>query len=120
VSFDQLLTDTLVIERTSVTMIAGTPPTPELDDYGQPVYSWATLRTVAGLIQPKTATEVALQSQGGAEMTDTVIYLEPTDVLASDRIHRMADMPGPYYEITGVRDPGGRGHHLELDCRLVK
>ena len=87
---------------------------------GQPVYAWATLATVNGSIQPKTAREVALESQGGATITDTKIYLEPTDVLAADRIRLAADTSGPYYEITGVRDAAGRGHHLELDARLVK
>jgi head-tail adaptor len=120
VSFDSLLTDDLVIERSAPAVVAGTPPAPVLDDYGQPVYAWATLSTIAGSIQPKSATEVALQSQAGATMTDTIIYLEPTDVLAADRIRRVAEATGPYYEITGVRDAAGRGHHLELDARLVK
>lgn len=119
-SFASLLRQSLVIERRAPAMIAGTPPTPQLDGYHQPVSSWGTLATVAGSIQPKSALEVAIQSQGGATMTDTIIYLLPTDVTAADRIRLAADTAGPFYEITGVRDAAGRGHHLELDARLVK
>jgi head-tail adaptor len=118
-SFESMLTDSLVIERSAVLMLAGTPPVPLLDDYGQPVSAWSTLASVAGLIQPRTATEVALQSQGGATLTDTVIYLLPRDVLAADRIRRASEATGPYYEISGVRDAAGHGHHLELDARRV-
>jgi len=120
VSFAALLNASVVIERAAPTMTSGTPPVAVLDDYGQPVYAWSTLSTVAGSIQPKTATEVAIQTQGGATMTDTKIYLVPTDVLARDRIRLAADTSGPWYEITGVRDAAGRHHHLELDARLVK
>ena len=118
-----LLRQSLVIERFTPGVVAATstvPAHPALDEYGQPVYAWATLATVAGTIQPKSATEVALQSQAGATMTDTVIYLMPTDVVAADRIRLDADASGPYYEITGVRDAAGRGDHLELDARLVR
>ncbi|HEY8819054.1 MAG TPA: head-tail adaptor protein [Candidatus Limnocylindrales bacterium] len=114
------MTDTLVVERSASVMVAGTPPTPQLDDLGQTIDAWTTLATVPGLIQPKTATEVAIQSQGGAEMTDTVVYLSPMDITAADRIHRAADTSGPFYEVTGVRDAGGHGHHLEVDARLVR
>jgi head-tail adaptor len=122
-SFAALLRQSLVIERYYPGIVEGTsiePDYPLLDADGQQVYAWVTLSTVAGSVQPKTATEVAIQSQGGATMTDTVIYLLPTDVLAADRIRLAADTNGPYYEIIGVRDAAGHGHHYELDARLVK
>jgi head-tail adaptor len=123
VSFASLLRHSLVIERFYPGVVAATSTVPEhpvLDDYGQPVYAWATFLTVAGLIQPRSATEVAVQSQGGATMTDAVAYVEPCAVLARDRIRLASDTSGPWYEITGVRDAAGHGHHLELDCRLVQ
>ena len=89
------------------------------NDYGESSQTWATLATVRGLIQPRKATEVALLNQGGATMTDTVIFLEPTDILAADRIRLASATTGPYYEITGVRDAAGHGHHLELDANVV-
>ena len=122
-SFAALLRQSLVIERLYPGIVAATsavPAHPLLDEYGQQVYAWVTLATVPGLIQPRRATEVALQSQGGATMTDMVIYMAPTDVLAADRIRLAADTTGPYYEITGVRNAAGHDHHLELDARLVK
>ena len=122
-SLAALLRQSLVIERLYPGIVAATssvPAHPLLDSDGQQVYAWVALATVAGSVQPKTATEVALQNQGGATMTDTVIYLLPTDVLAADRIRLTADTNGPYYEITGARDAAGHGHHYELDARLVK
>ena len=122
-SLAALLRQQIVIERSLPVTVGATSAVPEhplLDDYGQQVHGWAALATVAGSIQPRKATEVALQSQGGATMTDTVVYLMPTDVLAADRIRPAVDTAGPWYEITGVRDAAGRGHHLELDARLVE
>ena len=97
---------TLAIERTS----AGA-----LDDYGQPSQTWAVLATVPGLIQPKSAREVMLASQGGAAVSLHTIFTGPTDVTTRDRIRKVPD-DGRLFEIIGVRDYDS---HLELDTRVI-
>lgn len=110
-SFAALLNERVVIERVT--------PGAE-DEWGNPALEWATLATVDGSVQPKSATEVALQSQGGAEITTHVIYLLPTDITGADRVRLEADAEGPYYQLTGKpRDAAGRGHHLECDAREI-
>jgi hypothetical protein len=42
----------------------------------------------------------------------------PTDVRAADLITFDPD-DGRAYEIKGVRDAAGIGHHLEIDARMV-
>jgi len=116
VSFDSILKDTLVIERAAVVMVAGTPPTPLLDDYGQPAQTWATLATVAGLVQPKSVKEMALTSQEGAAIANHTIYMGVCDVTAKDRVKLSPD-DGRIFELTGVRNI--MGHYLELDAVLV-
>lgn len=121
-SFAALLNKSIVIERSYAGIVAATSTTPEhplLDDYGQPVLGWATLATVAGRIRPLTATEVVNQSQGGAAITTHVVYLAPTNVTSRDRVRLASQATGPYYQLTGVRDAAGHGHHLECDAREV-
>ncbi|MFZ0324731.1 MAG: head-tail adaptor protein [Actinomycetes bacterium] len=89
-----------------------------LDAYGQPARTYATLATVRGLVQPKTAQEVALTNQAGAVISTHTIYLLPTDVTAADRIRFEPD-DGRLFQLDGVRDVAGLGIHLELDARLV-
>lgn len=89
------------------------------DEYGVPDQTWALLTLVRGLIQPKTAVEVAQLTQGGAVASTDTIYLLPTDVTESDRIRFDPD-DGRRYQVVGVRDAAGLGHHLELDATLVK
>lgn len=102
-----MLKDTLVIERAA----AGAA-----DDYGQPVLAWAPVATVAGLVQPKSAREMALTSQEGAEIADHTIYLAVCDVTAADRIKNSPD-DGRIFELTAVRN--SMGHHLECDARAI-
>jgi head-tail adaptor len=110
VSFDSRLGHSLVIERAS----DGAP-----DDYNQPTRTWATLATVAGLVQPKTAREVAQLNQAGPSLATFSIYLRPTDVQKNDRI-RVADAGvAATYEIDGVLNQAGRNHHLKLDAHVV-
>jgi head-tail adaptor len=88
------------------------------DSYGQPSRTWSTLATVDGLVAVKSAREVALLSQGGAEVSDFTIFVLPTDVTAADRV-RLVPFDGRVFEITGIRDPAPTGHHLELDARAI-
>ncbi len=101
------LLHTLVIER---------PAGGARDEYGNPTQTWATLATVKGLVQPKSARDIAQLSQGGPVVSDLTAYLYPTDLKESDRI--VSD--GLTYQVDGVRNAGGVDHHLEVDCHLVE
>ena len=104
---------TLVIKRLA--------PTGTLDDYQQPVTAPTTFATVKGLIQPRSAREVALTSQGGAVIGSHVGYMAPLAGLSTgDWIELLspADMAGRY-DILSMPDAAGLSHHLELDLRMV-
>lgn len=109
-SFDSRLVHSLVIEREA----AGT-----VDEYNQPTQTWSTLSEVPGLLQPKTAREVAQLNQAGAVVSTHTIYMRPTEVQPADRIRVVVGPPGTY-QIDGVRDAAGLGHHLEIDARMVE
>lgn len=109
--FDSRLLHTLIIER----------PTPgAVDDYNQPATTYATLASVPGLVQPKTVREVAQLNQAGAVVSTHTIFLRPTEIQPSDRVRVATGGMAGTYEIDGVRDAAGLGHHLELDCRTVE
>jgi head-tail adaptor len=109
VPIESRLTQTLVIERAA----EGAE-----NERGMAALTWATLATVKGLIYPKTAREVPQANQGGARIVTHRIYLLPTDLTAADRI-RLEPDDGDRYQLTGVRNAGNRGHHLECDAYLV-
>jgi hypothetical protein len=110
VSFDDRLVHDLIIER---------PTDGAADDYNQPARTWSTLAAVKGLIQPKTAREVAQFNQAGAVVSTYTIYLRPTEIQPSDRVRIAAGVMAGTYEIDGIRNAAGLNHHLEADCRLV-
>lgn len=128
----QLLRQRVIIERAYDRMTAGTPPVPQLTDYGHPIRDWVALEDPEpfdpdnptwqmGSIQTLKATEVPLFSQAGARDIWARIFLQPdVDVVAADRIHLNTDTAAPYWEITGVIDAAGHGHHLQLDAKLVQ
>ena len=105
-SFDSRLLHTLVIQRASAGAV---------DEYNQPTQTWANLLEVRGLVQPKSVREVAQLNQAGAVTSTHTIFLRPTDLQEADRI--VAN--GNTYQVTGVRDPAGLGHHYEVDATLV-
>lgn len=89
----------------------------DVDDYNQPVREFRELAEVRGLVQPKTAREMALVSQGGPELGDHTIYLLRRDLTTSDRI---VDATGTRYEIVGIRDHNyGSLAHFAVDARRV-
>ena len=90
--------------------------TTTLDDYGQPVMAPTTLDTVAGLIQPRRAHEVALASQSGAVIGDYVGYMRPLANLGTDC---WIEYGGVRYDILSMPDAAGLGHHLELALQAV-
>ena len=88
------------------------------DEYGQPTTTTTSVTTTRGLVQPKSAREVALISQAGDVVSDHTIFLPPVDVIGADYLRFDPD-DGRRYEVTGVRDAAGIGHHLEVDARLI-
>ena len=90
-----------------------------LDDYFQPVSAATTVATVPGLIQPRSAREVALASQAGAVIGEHVAYLRPLAGLSTGDWVEAAEMPGARYDVLSIHDAGGQGHHFELDLRMV-
>jgi hypothetical protein len=91
-------------------------PRGTLDDYSQPVTAPATLATVKGLIQPRSAREVALASQAGAAIGEHVGYLAP---LAGLTTACWIEKDGIRYDLVSIADAGGLGHHLEVGLRVV-
>lgn len=90
--------------------------TPELDDYGQPVRAETTLAAVPGLIQPRSAREVAESASAGVAIGDHVAYLRPLAGLATDC---WIERDGIRYDVVTIADTGGVGHHLEIGLRRV-
>lgn len=108
---------TLTIER-PFGVDADSDTTVDVDDYGQPVREYeASFATVQALVQPKTAREIALVSEAGAEISDHTIYMHRRDLAASDRLR---DDAGRVYEIVGIRDYDfGSLAHFAVDAKRI-
>ena len=90
-----------------------------LDEHGQPVAGEPIVTLVNGLIQPKSAREVAQANQAGAMIADHVIFLE-RQTLSNDAFVRFEPDDGDRYEISGIRLYNfGRSPHLEVDARRI-
>lgn len=109
-SFDDLLIHSLAVERAT---------SGALDGYGQPARTYATLATFRGRIEPKSAREMAQVNQAGAVVSDHALRTRPRDLRAADRI-RFEPTDGRLFEITGIRDIAGAGHHLTVDLVLIE
>lgn len=91
----------------------------DVDGYGQPIAGTPTTVLVNGMVQPKTAREIALASQGGTEVGDHTIFLLPRKIHAAAYIRDQPDS-GRRFDIVGIRSfEFGSVPHLEVDCRLV-
>lgn len=115
-SFASRLIHSLLIHSTAP--VLDVDGNPVLDENGQPTTT--PVETAAkGLIQPKDVRELAAISQAGAEVSTHTIYLPPSaDVSHADAIGFDPD-DGRRYQVTGVRDAAGIGHHLEVDAKKV-
>jgi Phage head-tail joining protein len=116
-SFDDLLNASLIIKRNVAAVVPIHDPAdptdgdPILDDYGQPTYVPAIFATVEGRIRPLTARETPLVNQAGAVVSTHRGYIWPLSGLTTaDWI----EMDGVRFDITGIADGAGAGHHLEL------
>lgn len=97
------------------------------DDYNQPVTTPGVFATIKAAIQPKDAEEQAAVSQAGAGISDHTIYTLPVDIAGGDAVvHDQGDcpmdpdLPTMRFEVGGIRNAAGRGHHLEIDARAVQ
>jgi hypothetical protein len=99
---------TLVIKRASATGA--------FDVYGQPVTVETTFATVPGLVQPRSAREVAAAGQAGAVVGQHVGYLAPLAGLTTADWILLGSVR---YDIVSIADAAGLGHHLEIGLRQV-
>lgn len=95
-----------------------------LDERGNPVAAPDTVVLVRGLVQPRSATEVAALSQAGAEISDHVVFLLsrriPDGSWIADADADGVLEGGRRFDITGVRSfEFGRSPHLEVDVQLI-
>jgi hypothetical protein len=102
--------------------------TGDLDDYGQPITSTLT-RSVSGLPQPKRIREVTRIHESGAVIGSWTVFLAMDTVTEADIITHTKvtcpvpdanDLPDTRWNITGVRNAAGIGHHLEVDASVVE
>jgi hypothetical protein len=94
-------------------------PTASDDEYGQPVAGTPDVEYVNGMVQPKTAREIAQTNQAGAEFSDHTIFLLPRRIDPAAYIRDDPDA-GRRFDIMGIRSfEFGSVPHLELDVKLV-
>jgi len=121
VSFASLLDHVVHVERRVETGAS--------DELNYPVLATEVGGPFRASIQHKRAFEVALLAQGGATVGDYNIYCSPRVISSSDVIVHdptecpkdpERDLPSARFEVYGVPvNAAGRGHHLEIDARLV-
>lgn len=75
------------------------------------------IATVAARIEPLSPEAQAISLEGGQLAHDFRAFTEIADIRRSDAL--TDPVTGDKYEARAVRDPGGAGHHLELDMRAV-
>ena len=102
-SIQELYLHTLVVKRNEATG--------DVDEYNQPETAPVTVATVPGLIQPRSAREVAASSNGGADIGQHVAYLDLLEGIDTDA---WIEKDGIRFDIVSIADAGGVGHHLEL------
>jgi hypothetical protein len=113
VSYASLLSHPLAI----VTPSAADPNV--VDDYGHAVEGTPTTEVVNGMVQPKSAREIALSGQGGAEIGDYTIFL-PSRYLSARAYIRDEPATGRRFQIMGIRSfEFGTVPHLEVDAKLI-
>lgn len=118
---DRLITPLIAVRTIRSDAIA------DRDEYGQPMEVATVLTPFRGLVQPKDVRETAAISQAGVAIADHTVYARPLELIGGDFIahadpddETAIDTTDPRrYEITGIRDAAGLGHHLEIDARLV-
>ena len=82
---------------------------------GHAAQTWTTHLILAGLVQERSGREVEGPNHEAVISNALIFVPSGTDVTERDRI--VAN--GYTYDLLVVRDPGGRGRHLEIDARRV-
>jgi hypothetical protein len=91
----------------------------DVDEYGQPTAGTPVVELVSGMVQPKTARELAQANQAGAEIGDHTIFLLTRRLSNAAWIRDEPDS-GRRFDIVGIRSfEFGSAPHLEVDARLV-
>jgi SPP1 family predicted phage head-tail adaptor len=86
------------------------------DDRGTPVTTWADHLEVQASNQPISVEELAQMSQAGPVSATHRIYVPGSpDITEDDRIID----GGRTFQIDGVADPAGFGHHLAIEAHVV-
>lgn len=86
------------------------------DEYGQPEPGVPVETTLRGLVQPRTAREMADTRSAGSEIADHVIFLLPMVLSPADHFR----YDGDRYDVVGIRTyEFGRTPHFEVDARRV-
>lgn len=123
-SLDRFLTHRVSVVR-RVEVLDGQDD-PVVDEYNHPTSTEQTTTGVPASIQPRSARELANLAQAGAALSDHRIYMRPRDISTADVIVHVAsacpmrtDLPDGRYEIVGVPDAAGAGHHVEIAAKLV-
>lgn len=128
-SFASLLDHRVSIVR-QVSVLSGDDPT--YDVYGQPITADEDTSDIPAAIQPigirNASREVAAVSQAGAALADYWIFMGVRSVSTADAVEHdpaacpkpdAIDLPAARFQLVGVRNPTGRGHHLTLDAKLI-
>ena len=86
-------------------------------DDGQGGYkdAWITIRIIKGSIQTATGSDIRRAGRDDAALTHVIYCLVDDTIKATDRF--LDQVTGKAYEILDIRKPGGKQHHLEIDCR---
>lgn len=80
-----------------------------------PVYTWATLSTVTGMLDLLNERRVVM-NEGGVVLADYMIYIDYTDVTTSDIIQIGSDQ----YTIYSIHNPNGLNRMLEIKALKKK
>ncbi len=99
---------TLVVKRNT--------PTGASDAYGQALTVPVIVATVPGLIQPRSAREVASTVSGGASIGSHVAYLDPLPALSTDC---WIEESGNRYDVVSIQNAGGVSHHYEVGLERI-
>lgn len=77
--------------------------------------TWATYKTIKGLIILASGTERRLNEKKSIIATHT-LFCAPVDINATDCI----EYNGNTFEVLLLDNPLNLGHHLEIDLQLIK
>jgi hypothetical protein len=79
-----------------------------------PVWAWAQLYDVYGLMDKQTGNKV-IRNEGGVIISDWKCYSEILDITTSDRIVDSTDV----FDIVSIHDPNKLNRHYEIDCKYL-